>query len=331
MTRLRQALLTGGAILGAVCLLAALGAVVLDVRPMVFRSGSMSPAIPTGALALVHRVDADDISRGDVVGVTAASGSRVTHRVVAVTVAQDVASLRMQGDANEAADPETYRVTHADRVLGAVPRLGYAVSWLTTDAGRFALGAYGAFLLLVLIRPHAPPRALAERARQAPARRRPVKPRTRARVVGLAALVALGGSLELTHPSHGWAAWTDSVAVADATLGAHALQPPSSVGCTGGGLLASLTYTWPSTDPRYTYRARLVDSAGTVRRTDVVPESGQGTYSVTYAEGDLPAGSFTVRVSSFLTGSTTWTSATSTSHPGSKVSVIFVGLTTSCA
>lgn len=181
------------------------------------------------------------------------------------------------------------------------------------------------------LRQHAPPRAWADRARQAPGRRRALKPRARARVIGVAALVALGGSIELTHPSHGWAAWTDWAAVTGTTLGAHEVLPPTPVECTGGGLLAPLTYWWPSKDPRYTYRAQLVDSGGTVRRTDVVPESGQGTYSVTYAAGDLPTGDFTVRVSSFLTGSTTWSSATTTSHPGSKVSVLFVGVTTACA
>lgn len=99
--------------------------------------------------------------------------------------------------------------------------------------------------------------------------------------------------------------------------------------CTGGGLLTSLTYSWPSKDPRYTYRAELVDSTGTVQRTDHVPESGQADYAVTYAFADLPLGDFTVRVSSFLTTSTTWTSTTTTSAGGSKTALM-LGLTTAC-
>lgn len=329
MTRVRQALLTGGALLGAICLLAALAAVVLDVRPTVFRSGSMSPTIPAGALALVHRVDARDISRGDVVGVTVADGSRLTHRVVEVSVADDVATLHMRGDANAVTDPEPYRVTEADRVLGAVPRLGYAVEWLTTGVGRLALGMYAGFLLLVLVRPHPPRRTPAGRSVPTPGRRRAPKTRTRVRVVGVAALVALGGALELSHASDGWAAWSDSSAVTGTTLGTHAVLPPTSVSCTGGGLLASLTYSWPSMDPRYTYRAELVDSTGTVQRTDVVPESGQADYRVTYASADLPMGDFTVRVSSLLTASTTWTSPTTASAGGSKTSSM-PGPTTAC-
>lgn len=329
MTRLRQALLTGGAILGAICLLAALAAAVLDVRPMIFLSGSMSPTIPEGALALVQRVDGDDISRGDVVGVTTADGSRVTHRVVDVTVDHDVATLRMRGDANEVPDPQQYRVTQADRVLGAVPRLGHAVGWLTTGTGRVALCVYAAFLLLVLVRPHEHRRAFPDRAGSPPGRRRAAKPRAQARVIGFAALVALGGSLELTHATPGWAAWIDPAAVTGTTLGAHTVLPPTSVTCTGGGLLAPLTYSWPSKDPRYTYRAQLVDSTGTVRRTDIVPESGTGSHSVTYPVDGLPLGAFTVRVSSLLTASTTWTSTTATAAGGSKAA-LFLGLTTAC-
>ncbi len=75
---------------------------------------------------------------------------------------------------------------------------------------------------------------------------------------------------------------------------------------------------------------QLVDSTGTVLRTDLIPESGQSGYSATYAAGDLPVGDFTVRVSSFLSGSTAWVSSTTTSGAGSKVSVLFVGVTTAC-
>jgi hypothetical protein len=150
------------------------------------------------------------------------------------------------------------------------------------------------------------------------------------RATCVATLLALGGSFLVSQASISWAAWTDSAAVTGATLGAHAVVPPTTVDCDGGGVLAQpLIYSWPSEDLRYTYRAQLVDSGGTVRRTDIVPESGQGSYSVTYSAGDLPAGSFTVRVSSFLTGSTTWTSSTSTSRAGSKTTVV-LNLTTAC-
>jgi hypothetical protein len=47
---------------------------------------------------------------------------------------------------------------------------------------------------------------------------------------------------------------------------------------------------------------QLVNSTGTILRTDEIPESGQTNYSITYAAGDLRNGNFTVRVTSDLTG-----------------------------
>ena len=136
--------------------------------------------------------------------------------------------------------------------------------------------------------------------------------------MGILALVTLGGSLELAHPSLGMAAWADLAAVTGTALRAHAVGSPAALNCAGGGLLAPLTYSWPSRDPRYTYRVQLVDSSGTVRRTDTVPESGQSTYGVTYAAAALPLGTFSVRVTSSLTGSTTWTSAVPVSRTGAN-------------
>lgn len=151
-----------------------------------------------------------------------------------------------------------------------------------------------------------------------------------ARLTGRAGLgvaaVALVGALQLTEADPSWAAWIDAASVTGTTLAAHIVVPPASVSCAGGGLLAPLTFSWPSTDPRYTYQAQLVDSTGTVRRTDVISESGQSAYDVTYAAADLPNGDFAVRVTSYLTASTTWTSSTSTSAAGTKT----VLLATAC-
>lgn len=144
-------------------------------------------------------------------------------------------------------------------------------------------------------------------------------------VLGTAAM-ALVGALQLAHSDPSWAAWIDSASVTGTTLAAHTVVPPASVSCAGSGLLAPLTFSWPSTDPRYTYQAQLVDSGGTVRRTDVIPESGQSAYDVTYVAADLPNGDFTVRVTSYLTASTAWSSSTSTSAAGTMT----VLLATAC-
>ena len=62
----------------------------------------------------------------------------------------------------------------------------------------------------------------------------------------------------MTCAAPGWAAWNDAVAVTGTHLGAHMLAPPDSLCCSAGDLLATLSYTWPSRDPRYTYGVDLI-------------------------------------------------------------------------
>lgn len=144
--------LTITAILGSICIVATVAAVVLDVRPLVFRSGSMSPAIDTGALAVARTVDVDDLKVGDVVSVLDAQGVRITHRVRNVTVRDGTATLVLKGDANAAVDAEPYVVTTADRVLFDIPRAGYVVSWMSGPVGVFLGGLLVGGILLSTVR-----------------------------------------------------------------------------------------------------------------------------------------------------------------------------------
>lgn len=137
---LRETLLTGAALAGVICLLAAIAAIGLDVRPLIFRSGSMSPAIPTGSLALALTVPATELSPGDVVSVTNAGGTRITHRIVSMDTSGPIPALILRGDANTVVDAETYPVTEADRVFFSVPGLGYVLGWLSHPYAIFAGG-----------------------------------------------------------------------------------------------------------------------------------------------------------------------------------------------
>lgn len=101
-------------------------------------------------------------------------------------------------------------------------------------------------------------------------------------------------------------------------LSAHAVMPPTPVDCDGGGLFAPLTYSWPSKDARYTYRVQLVNSTGTILRTDEIPESGQTHYSITYAAGDLPNGNFTGARQLVPDRLAAWTSSTATQAQATK-------------
>ena len=138
----RELALNLGAIAGLICVLAAAASFLFGIKPLVFRSGSMSPDIPTGALALAKTTPAADLGVGDVVSVENQQGTRITHRVHEIVSSDGATSvLILKGDANKDADISPYTVTEADRVFFSVPGLGYAVSWLSSPAAIFLGGA----------------------------------------------------------------------------------------------------------------------------------------------------------------------------------------------
>lgn len=102
---LREIALTAGAALGLLCIIAAAAAMFLGITPLIVRSGSMEPTIPTGALAIAKDVAATDIKPGDVISVDDPQGSRITHRVVSIdSTAGEAVALTLQGDANNVPD-----------------------------------------------------------------------------------------------------------------------------------------------------------------------------------------------------------------------------------
>ncbi|MET0435153.1 MAG: signal peptidase I, partial [Cellulomonas sp.] len=125
----REVLLTVAALFGAVCLVLVVLVATLDLGVIVFRTGSMSPTIPTGAAALVRTTPADEVEVGDVVTVPAPVGDLpVTHRVVHTETLDDgTTRLRLRGDANDAEDPFPYDVTEVRRVVASAPGVGYAL------------------------------------------------------------------------------------------------------------------------------------------------------------------------------------------------------------
>ncbi|MGB3167852.1 MAG: signal peptidase I, partial [Rhodococcus sp. (in: high G+C Gram-positive bacteria)] len=152
----REIALTGGALAGLLCVLIALAAIIFGITPLVFRSGSMSPAIETGALAISKETPATEVAVGDIVNVTNASGDGITHRVVDIgAVGTDSVQLILQGDANTEADAETYIVDEVGRVVVSVPKLGYAVTWLSGPVAVFLGGVFVGVLIMIAWRPRA--------------------------------------------------------------------------------------------------------------------------------------------------------------------------------
>jgi signal peptidase len=127
----KETILTVLALAGSLCLLAVVAGAWLDVSLVVFRTGSMSPGIQPGAIAVVQEVPASALKPGDVATVLREGASLpVTHRVVSSET--DPADhrkvfLTMKGDANASEDPVRYNVQSAKKLLYSIPEFGYWV------------------------------------------------------------------------------------------------------------------------------------------------------------------------------------------------------------
>lgn len=234
--------LTLGAIAGALTLIALLGGALFGLRPVVITSGSMAPAIPTGAVAWAQTVPADEVRVGDVAVVQTATGSRVTHRVVDV-VPRDrgAAILRLQGDANRAPDPTPYPAEQVGRVVADVPLAGHLLLFVRSPVGALALGALAALLITCALRDHA--RDDSKRPRRGGGGRR--------RTGRTAAAAGAAAVLATASPANA-APWTDDVAVSGTTLTAAVIGSPT-LSCQSLGLL-SLRFNWTAVAGATSYR-----------------------------------------------------------------------------
>ena len=134
--------------LTAFCTVAILVVLGLSVGPRFFayetyivRSGSMEPAIGTGALVVVQPVQPMAIRLGDVITYRRPEDpeTAITHRVVEVRAGQGQAApiFRTRGDANNAIDPwEVQLQGIAWRVTYSVPLAGYVFAFTQQPLGR---------------------------------------------------------------------------------------------------------------------------------------------------------------------------------------------------
>jgi signal peptidase I len=241
--RLREVLLTAGAAAGLLCLLAAAAAMLFGITPVIFRSGSMAPAIDTGALALTRPVPVAEVRSGDVVSVFNSGGQRITHRVVEVVSAPPGATgqLVLKGDANALPDPQPYSAEKVDRVFFAVNGLGYPVAFLQTPWAIFAGGLIAGGLIFIAFRP---------------VRKTPTAT-TGAPVLLLVPLAAFcfSGSGQATL-----AAFTDSSVATGGTLrSARLLDITGGIGCSEA--FPNATITWnpaPFLPPEGSYALQIV-------------------------------------------------------------------------
>lgn len=304
----KQVLLTAGAVIGALCILTTVGAALFGLRPLVFESGSMSPTIATGDLAIAHEVDASSLERGQVVSVPTGSGTRVTHRIVSVEHRGDQAVLRLRGDANRVADAAPYVVDHADRVLFHLPKVGYVVTWLSGPTGLFVLGLYAAFLLSVLLRRPAAapaPAPLTSEERVVPPSGSPHRGArgggdgTRDRLLGggLGVVLLLGAgagvaTAAVSRPT--LAAWRDAASVSGTRLTVYAVPPASGLTCsTSSG--QRVVFSWSGSAAGVTYTVHFGDQGATTG----APDTGS---SYTFTPANNTSGQFWVTSQATVNG-----------------------------
>lgn len=148
--RLEDGVLTLFAVLGAVCIAATIAAFAFNISLIMFKTGSMSPTIPAGSLAVVREIPASEIRVGDVITVGRGEGQLpVTHRVISTTpAANGVHSIEMKGDANTSPDAQPYEVSTVKKVLWHVPGLAYAVA--TISQPKYMAGITVAAAILVV-------------------------------------------------------------------------------------------------------------------------------------------------------------------------------------
>lgn len=306
---LREVFLTAGALVGVVCILATVSGAAFGIKPLVFRSGSMSPAIHVGDLAVSRTVDASSLERGDVVSVLNADGNRVTHRVVSIASQGGTRQLTLRGDANRSPDAEVYTVTRVEKVLFDVPKLGYVVDAAASPAGLFVLGLYVAGMLTVILR--RPPGGSGDHDRPRGGARRAVVARgSRAASRSTIAMTAAATVLAANPASA--APWTDAVPVTDAALSASTIATPATFTCGTLGV-ASVTFNWAAVAGATSYTVHFGPGGASTRTV-----TGTST-TITTAISNGTAWVVANRVFT----STTWTSAASNTR---TYTVAFVSL-----
>ncbi|HEY9310940.1 signal peptidase I [Williamsia sp.] len=131
-SRIGDWLLNTLAVCGVVCIVVVLCAVFFNISLIMFKTGSMSPAIPAGSLAVVRELPANSVAVGDVVTIDRKDQLPVTHRVVETSPGDaGTTLLELRGDANNFDDPGGYQVTTVRKVLWSAPGLAHGVVWLS--------------------------------------------------------------------------------------------------------------------------------------------------------------------------------------------------------
>ena len=130
--------------LGIAVAVVAVGPRLLPYQVLPVLTGSMEPALPTGALAVMVPVSADELAVGDVITFNHPQAARayVTHRIVAIEGVGASRTFVTKGDAN--ALPDSWRIVASGsgwRYAFAMPVIGGLIVAFEASPLRFALFA----------------------------------------------------------------------------------------------------------------------------------------------------------------------------------------------
>jgi signal peptidase I len=118
-------------------------------------SGSMSPGLPTGSLAVTERVPISEVRVRDVIVIHRPDDASklLVHRVVAVAHTSNGIVINTQGDANPVQDPwqAQLRGLYAYKVRFSIPLVGYAAVASQRGHGRFALLGFGLLIVVLMV------------------------------------------------------------------------------------------------------------------------------------------------------------------------------------
>lgn len=145
-----ETVLTLLAIFGVVCVAAVSAAFFFDVRIMVFKTGSMSPEIPAGSVALVRMIPAEEAAVGDITTVYRENQLPITHRVISTEPDPDNPNgriIEMQGDANDSPDIAPYKVEEVGKLFWSAPGLGKVVARLSDPRVMLAIALAAGFIV----------------------------------------------------------------------------------------------------------------------------------------------------------------------------------------
>ncbi|PZE27912.1 hypothetical protein [Curtobacterium sp. MCBD17_028] len=134
--RVKGVVVTLAGVFGIACVAWWLVAKIVGLSLVVVTTGSMTPTIPAGGIAVDHQEPAATLRPGMIVTVPKPDADLpVTHRIVRVDTVPghpEARSLTLRGDANAIEDPNPYVVDHAGVVLAHAPRVGSLLVTVTS-------------------------------------------------------------------------------------------------------------------------------------------------------------------------------------------------------